>query len=787
MRRRHAGLLIILFSVLFFVGCGEDTVPSTEGRSQLQIISVTPGNGSTDAPVTTLFQIRFSRETDPQELAGLSIGVSRFADKTNVPVARTLLRDRKTLVLSPTQDLAPASTYALRVTAKTTSLDGAGVITQFATASVARSDTVVDFAPLDPERLTPFPSNLFCETDPDTATGLRLMVPRHMVLFNIRPEELEKGDGFTPYPRIVIPLTGPVSERSLPADPLESVDPAGSMFLVNVDRGSPGYGQRVPILVETDAFGEAMLPEKHHCLIAFPLHPLRMATTYALVVSRRLLDPGHGPVGPSETFERILQQDPDPALQKAREVLDPVLAYLRSPARELPLLEKDLALVLPFTTRSKENLAGDLLALRDFVFSSAMENPPEVIITSTTDQPSMSGVPLKNIKRLVKGTVASPDFRGKNGLFDLELIYERPWDAPLVPLEFILTIPEEASEENPVPLMIFLHGINSVKEQMFPVAEAMGEEGIAAIAIDIVEHGTRQTVPGLPSWIPFLRIEDFAAGRDNMRQTQIDNLTLARAVQLSLCDALGEKILKTDELIFAGNSLGGILAPAYLALEPSVKGAVLYVTGGGFTEIALRNSVIDSGTPLFYLILFLLSVIPGDHPYEFLYGLADLAQEIVDQADPIPYAPFVNGELLDQQGSLKNVLLLEVMGDDTIPNRSSENLARSFSMNMVRPVRKEVPGIAPLDGPMIGNGPNRMTTGLVQFDWVTVNGERVRADHGSLLRALEGHRVAAHFLKTSLSTGKGEILSAYPEESGLFDSCVKTPPFQHSFMQYTDH
>lgn len=764
MDTKRLNLLFLVAFLTAFQGmsCGEDQAGGPQTGNQIWIAAVLPADGSNDVPVSALIKVNLSREINEQEASSIAIGLFPVGKSgEQVPATQTLLKDRMTLVLSPFEDLKPLSLYDVKLLHGSALLNESGDrLVRFETSAAFQSHTLVDFNPLDPGRLTPYPSNLLCEKDPQAVTGLRLKIPRDLLLFNMRPEEMEKGDGFSCYPRILVPLTGPVSAACLPLDPSRTLDPTGPLFLINVDPGSEGYGERVSLLVEEDPFGKAMIPRRY-ALILFPVNALRSATAYALVVTRRLTDPDQGPAGPSATFAKILDGDPDPSLQEAREVIDPVISYLGSPACELPLHEKDLALVLPFTTRSKQNLAAELMAIKDFLDESTAQNPPEVKINSFTSKDSQVPEPYENIERVVTGTVASPDFRGEDGLFDLDLIYQRPWEAPKVPLEFFLTIPKGATEQNPASLLISLHGINDVKEQMLPVADALAGEGIAAIGIDIVEHGTRQTFPFLPSWVPFLHIEDFARGRDNMRQTQADLLNLTRAVQLSLLDALGERILKTEQLVFAGNSLGGILAPAYLSLEPSVKGAVLLVTGGGFTEIALRFKDLQPRTPFFNMIVFLSGLLPGD-PFEGLYGLANLGQEIFDPADPSAYAQFVNRDLLEPGSHPKDVLLLEVMGDDTIANRSTENLARLFCAEHVEPVKRAVPGVSPEYGPLSGNGPNGRTAGLCQFDRVTIEGELVQADHGSLLKAEEGYRVMNHFFKTCLNQGLGVIQSPYP-------------------------
>jgi dienelactone hydrolase len=775
MKRSYWLCFWVLFLVFFLSGCSGDSglptiTTSPEGSALVQ--SVEPSDGSESVPVSSVVRVRFTRPLEPGEIPGLMlrrVTVPYRLYLPDVPARQVLLADRETVILYPVEDLAPASDYEVWLAETALSSSGGPEVVLkrlagFRTCPSVQSGTVVDFDPLDPGRLTPYPCDIFCEPDAGTVTGLRRSISDDVRPFTIRPGELERADGFGTFPRFAVPLTGPLHGRFLSPDPAATEDPAGPLFLANVDPDSMGCGERVPLLVEEDPFGLA-LSKSEHGLTLFPARPLEPETTYALVITRRLTGPDGGPVEPSEAFRRVLAGDEDPALEKSREVIGPVLDYLQSPGFEVPLSAKDLALVLPFTTRSKENLTGDLIAIRDFLARTSPQDPPEVVVTYSSAEPSRQGMSHEYVGRYVEGTVESRDFRGEDGLFDTDLIHYRPGEAPLVALEFIMTLPRGASAETPVPVLIFLHGINDRKETMYSFADALARKGIAAIAIDTVEHGSRQTRPELDAWIKFLSIEDIARGRDNMRQTHADLLTLTRAVQLSLPAALGGPILETDRFVFAGFSLGGILGTGFLSLEPSIQGAALFGMGGPFTEIAARNSILEPGGPVFLLLVNLLGVLPGS-TMELLGALLCLNQEILDPGDPISYAPYVNGRALTGTDGMKDLLLLEAMDDTTMANRTTENMARAFGMEIVQPVLWDVPGLNSIPGPLTGNGPNGKTAGLVQFDVITKGGEKEPAEHGNIFSGEEPQAVAAHFLATCLESGQGEIQSAYPDRTG---------------------
>jgi len=589
MKRNVFTGVVFSIAVILIAGCGGGDEEYFPGPPQvpLQSCTVEPPNGAERVPVAEVVRIRFHEALAVEETPVLELHVGRREKEragAAVPLKQVGLRDDRTLILYPLEDLAPGTSYEVWLLEDPALLPESSqglpvMLTGFRASGKARSGSVVDFDPLDPRRLTPYPCDIYCEPDSGTATGLRRSISEENRPFNIRAGELEKGDGFGTFPRFALPLTGPIHDRFLSLDPAETLDPAGPLFLVNVDPDSDGYGERAALVVEEDPFGKA-LGRPEHALTIFPARPLRPATTYALVVTRRLAGPQGGSVDPSDVFRRVLQGDADPGLDRAREVIGPVVDVLTSSTFELPLPAKDLALVLPFTTRSKENLAGDLLAIRDYLAATSPQDPPRVVVTYSSEEPPRQGMSHEHVGRYVNGTVACREFRGEDGLFDLELIHQRPEEAPSVPLEFIMTLPRGASAGMPARLLIFLHGINDRKEMMYSFSDALARENIAAIAIDTVEHGSRKTNPDWDAWVGFLSIADIAKGRDNMRQTHADLLSLTRAVQLSLNDALGEPVLETERLVFAGYSLGGILGTGYLSLEPSVQGGVLFVMGG---------------------------------------------------------------------------------------------------------------------------------------------------------------------------------------------------------------
>ncbi len=276
--------------------------------------------------------------------------------------------------------------------------------------------------------------------------------------------------------------------------------------------------------------------------------------------------------------------------------------------------------------------------------------------------------------------------------------------AEVVPL--LLTLPNAASgKTKPAagwPLVIFQHGITRNRTDMFAIAGTLAAQGFAVVAIDLPLHGITSTshpfymgssspfaalgahertfnldvqnnstgAPGPDGTIDgsgshFINLASLLTSRDNLRQGVADIMQLAHAAgTLPNVDGSNPRLV--------GQSLGSIVGTVTMAVDPSIKTAVLSVPGGGVARLL-------DGSPTFGPViragLAAAGVIAGTPAYDS-FMLA--AQTVVDSGDPINFAG--NGTLIapQAQGSLpytKNILLHEVVGsgdilpDQVIPNR----------------------------------------------------------------------------------------------------------------------
>jgi hypothetical protein len=137
-----------------------------------------------------------------------------------------------------------------------------------------------------------------------------------------------------------------------------------------------------------------------------------------------------------------------------------------------------------------------------------------------------------------------------------------------------------------------------------------------------------------------------------------------------------------------------------------------------------------------------------------------LLQAIIERCDPINLGRRVAAEPLTAiaGGASKHVLFQEVIDDGFVPNPSNEDLGRALGLAHVRPVVREVFGLAPVDEPVSLNHPQGVTTAFFQFDWLA-DGEP--ASHTDIYADTVAQTQWIHFFETYLATGVPEVIDPY--------------------------
>lgn len=289
------------------------------------------------------------------------------------------------------------------------------------------------------------------------------------------------------------------------------------------------------------------------------------------------------------------------------------------------------------------------------------------------------------------------------------------------------------------PMTIFQHGITGNRSQALPLAATLAGQGIAVVAIDLPLHGLPPSSPlaigntpfgavaiertfnvdlvnndgspcagGAPvcpdgqvdsSGAHYINLGNLRTSRDNLRQGEVDLLSLAATAPLFDFDGGGSDV-DGSRLSFVGMSLGGINGGVFLGLSDTVNTGMLSVAGGGIARLldgsatfgpriraGLAASGVQAGTPTYDQFML-------------------ITQTVIDSGDPINYGV---------QNSNNALLLHEVLGDLVVPNTvagaplaGTEALIRVYGLAPITATTQNAAGV---------RGATRFTAG----------------DHGSLL------------------------------------------------------
>lgn len=246
----------------------------------------------------------------------------------------------------------------------------------------------------------------------------------------------------------------------------------------------------------------------------------------------------------------------------------------------------------------------------------------------------------------------------------------------------------------PYNVAIAQHGLGNYRKNMgLSVANTLAGECIATVAMDLPLHGGRIT--GSPELHPASRpdtsgddyiSEDFVGTVGLFKQAVIDQVVLVRMIKDGAFDtAVGGAFSDdTSQIGYVGNSLGAFAGTLLSTIEADLGPAVLNVVGGNYGTILKESETFNpllQGTGVeedSFAELQALHFVQwlGEHadpytfaPYPVLNPLTDLAYDGTDFAD---------GTELDP----KDIIIQMVVDDATIPNSSTEPVARVMGVDL---------------------------------------------------------------------------------------------------------
>lgn len=605
----------------------------------------------------------------------------------------------------------------------------------------------------------PWPSDLYLEDDGNVGDvpGLERVARFHGSI----TAGLGSLDGFGRSAGALFFLDAVVDQETLPRTWEAATATSASAFIADVDPASPTLGKRYPVYAK-------VLPTLD-CISVIPVPGvvLPAGVRHAAVLTRRVRTVDGAALVADAELERIvaLPTRSTPVEHLYGDAVDELIdsgAIARA---------DDVASLAVFTTSRR---VTELPTLRNelyeqpepqLIFDPVAAAPYAVAVFGIGVEPSLDdwlGTPERDengdewpgsdnpggIAHDQIAAVASAAFIAPSFLNRGTRHFERDPESGAIVLAdasfkipVTIVIPKQPAPPGGYPVVIHGHGLSNHRGSMLGVANELARAGFAMIGIDDVMHGTRQggtrdqvnNFPGTysgPDGIPdttpfpvgfFAGFNDFVAMADNFRQTILDQSSLVRLVQSSALDlsplaaAAGGTTPQLDptRIYWSGGSLGGIVGAMTIAVEPEIDAAALQVPGAGFIQFITTSSAELSG-----LVSGLAQTtlgVQGDEVIDEFHPVALLLTAITEVGDPISYAPHVLRDPLLPERDPPDILVSYAAYDEVLPNVATVALIRAFGLELASPNLFDLPGIAAVRAPVVGNMESGRTAAAVQY------------------------------------------------------------------------
>lgn len=594
-------------------------------------------------------------------------------------------------------------------------------------------------------RILPFPSNLLFSGTADGTLNIPVADPTNVSDPIVAMNAL---DGFS--------TVAPISTRFSSAIDPSTLTPASvRMFEVTLS----GIGGAVTGINRELVYGTEFLPTlstvdpTRSTLVILPTRPLKPRTSYLVMLNNEIK--GANGFNPETSAHYLIAKTPNSLIGTPAASLEPVrqLVNFQETALANQGIPKDqIILSWTFSTQSIGNV---LTTARTLATGSSAVNPTPIGTTANLlpagASPGFADVFVGSltVPYYLANASAGPaapltSFWQGAGGSNLTFLNTTPVAKSNETIPLLVTLPNAASGQvKPLTgwkVAIFQHGITSNRTSMLALADTMARAGFAVVAIDLPLHGLPVGHPlasspertfdldlvnnttGSPgpdgvadsSGTHFINLASLLSTRDNLRQGVADLFALTKSLPVMDVDGGGADF-DPSEVYFIGHSLGGMVGSVFLALEPTIKSAVLGMPGGGIAKL-LDGSA--SFGPQVAAGLATKGVLKGSADYESFLGAA---QTVIDSADPLNYATATT--------SGRGVLLFEVVGDGagSLPDQVVPN--NVFANAPVGTVPSPLAGTDPLATFMGLTRLTTTTTGLSQKAWMRFTA----GDHSSLL------------------------------------------------------
>jgi hypothetical protein len=540
--------------------------------------------------------------------------------------------------------------------------------------------------------LLPFPNDTFTVADSTTKTGRRvnlspLATPRNVAGKPIDPTEFNRNDGWSPGSPVMTSVPGVDLARSGVAgitDPAASLDDNAPIVLLDA-----ATGERHPYWAELDS---NPTDGQQPLLIVRPAVNFTDGHRYVIGL-RGMRDKAGRPIAPNDVFagRRTAKQAEldglarhDNAGQRgkaARGWKDPVFGPLARAGVE----PKDLYLAWTFTIASTDNITGRMTHIRDDAFAPlGKDGAPAFTVDTVTEHYS------DKVARRVEGTFTVPNYLvtpvnhrdpvvGVDpGLPGTRFFYKPGEELPSRNGDFTATytcdIPTSATAAAPARGSIYGHGLLGGQGEVGAGnVQKMGNENDMLFCATDWYGMASGDIGNVATMLADMSL--FPTLADRVQQGMLAQLFLARLVKsthgFSAAAAFrsgSAPLLQAGTVYYDGNSQGGIIGAALMAVAQDITRGVLGVVGMNY------STLLDRSTDFGQYEAVLNAAYPSELEREIVFGMI---QMLWDRAEGNGYAAHITHDLLPHTPA-HAVLMDAAFGDHQVANVSAEVEARTI-------------------------------------------------------------------------------------------------------------
>ncbi|MFM8562324.1 MAG: hypothetical protein ACKOCE_00350 [Acidimicrobiia bacterium] len=458
---------------------------------------------------------------------------------------------------------------------------------ELVSAIEATIDAAPSCDPIAPDLcLLPFPSDFYTVAD-DTPTGRRVAFPADGMPANssgvaIDPSEWNRNDGFSPNSTLLASFAD-VDGANLPTWTDITASTSDDATVVLLD----GAGRRIPLWAEVDDGDDPLL-------VIHPAEVLDDGGHYVVGI-RGLVDGMGDPVEVSPAFV-ALRDSLDtavPAIEERRAAMDEVFAALTTAGVE----RGELQLAWSFTVASTGNLTARILAVRDQTIEWLEDTGGGFTISSVTprsrDDVAVQVAGTFTVLNHMTGT-GEP---GQRFAYDSDDPDALPVPNGEVEVPFVCQVPIAVESDPELALRpgLYGHGLLGSEYEIDYGGDvrALGNEaGILFCATQwagMSEIDVGNAVQTLGDF------SNFPTMADRMQQGIVNFVALGWMMQhgfLNSPEFGGAKV--EGDLVYYGNSQGGIMGSALAAVSPDISRSVLGVPGINYGLLLARSVDFDA-------------------------------------------------------------------------------------------------------------------------------------------------------------------------------------------------